>query len=153
MHEIYLVYLEPPYDNLRGWHIAMAAGALALLSAALYFANYSLSDVTIEMVWSEHRDVDRDRQAASLPKRCRVLDRLPAMGWCRVGNPIGGQNSNGQHRGAQSGINLLRGSLEKPSNEVQPLMGILDALHVPMWPCSSSVLRWHSFCTLFAEMS
>ena len=82
MHEVYLVYLEPPYDVARGWHIALAAGALTLLSAALYFANYSLSDVTIDIVWSESRDVDRDSRL----RLCRNIAGLliAALPWAGV---------------------------------------------------------------------
>jgi hypothetical protein len=62
MHEIYLVYLQPPYDQLRLIHIVLAAGALGLLSAALYYANYALSNVTIEIVWAECNDLESDNR-------------------------------------------------------------------------------------------
>src|SRR5689334_4344805 len=59
LHEIYLVYLEPLYDQ-RFTHIALALAALSLLSSVLYLANYWLSDIQIEILWSEQYDVDQD---------------------------------------------------------------------------------------------
>jgi hypothetical protein len=58
VQEIYLAYLES-YDV---GHIGFAALALAILSAALFFANYSFSNIRIEVLWSEHRDIDRERK-------------------------------------------------------------------------------------------
>ena len=82
------MYLEPPYDSERGWQIAMAAGALALLSAALYYANYSLSDVTIDIVWSESRDLDRDSRLRLIRNNAGLFcAALPWAGvWLGVSN-------------------------------------------------------------------
>jgi hypothetical protein len=82
IHELYLLYLEPPYDIWRGWQLAFAAGALTLLSTALYLLNYSLSDVSIEIVWSQHRDVDRDSKLRACRKFAGLL--AAALPWAGV---------------------------------------------------------------------
>ncbi len=132
MHEIYLAYLGSADDNLRGLHIVLAAGALALLSAALYFANYSLSDVTIQVVWSEHRDVDRDRRLRACRNVAGFL--IAFLPWAGVALGIwsAGKTATANIVELKAAADVLHGSLEKPSNEVQPLMGIMDALYAPM---------------------
>lgn len=59
MHEIYLAYLELPYDASRLAHIALAGGALALLSAALYYANYTFTKIVIDAEYSKDYNHDR----------------------------------------------------------------------------------------------
>ena len=85
---------SPRYDIWRGCQLAFAAGALALLSTALYLLNYSLSDVTIEIVWSQHRDVDRDSKLRACRKFAGLL--AAALPWAGVwvGVLLAGETAN-----------------------------------------------------------
>jgi hypothetical protein len=140
MHEIYLAYLEPsnlaylkPSDEIwRALHIVLAAGALALLSAALYFANYSLSDVNIDMVWSEHSDVDRDNKLRAFRNVAGLV--AAALPWAGVGYGIwlAGRTARGNLEKLNVAAGLLGGSLEKANTEIQLLTKTLDMLCAPL---------------------
>jgi hypothetical protein len=60
MHEIYLAHLERGATQGNLAHVVAAGSSLALLSAALYFSNYSLSNVQLDVMWAAHRDEDRE---------------------------------------------------------------------------------------------
>jgi hypothetical protein len=60
LHEVYAAHLESNLDIRTSVHVVTAAVCLSLLSAALYFANHSLSKVKLDILWAEHRDVDRE---------------------------------------------------------------------------------------------
>src|SRR5215471_17448220 len=52
LHEIYIADLEAQSRLTTLAHAVTAVLSLSLLSAALYFANYSLSNVRIEVLWA-----------------------------------------------------------------------------------------------------
>jgi hypothetical protein len=83
VQELYLAYLEPPYDLKRVMHITLAGAALALLSSAIFFANQSLSNVTIEFLWSRSRDTDEDRRLRAWRNISGVA--TAALPWIGVG--------------------------------------------------------------------
>src|SRR5262245_32775587 len=60
--EAYIAYLERP--NLAG--IAISALALYLLSAALYYGNYLLSTIRIDIIYSESANLQADRRLRSI---------------------------------------------------------------------------------------
>jgi hypothetical protein len=60
LHEIYLSYWEAASEMSGILQLLLAALSMVLLSAALFFANAVLTDVRFNVVWAEHRDVDRE---------------------------------------------------------------------------------------------
>ena len=83
LHEIYLSYLEPPYDFHRVRHVALAGAALALLSATLFLANYWFSEVERRVLWSERRDLPSDRLWRAWRNVSGIL--VAALPWIGVG--------------------------------------------------------------------
>ena len=147
IHEIYLLYLEPPYSVWRGFQLAFAAGALALLSAALYLLNYSLSDVTIEIVWSQHRDVDRDSKLRACRKSAGLLAAALPWAGVLVGVLLAGETA---HKNIEQ-INKaksLGGPVQEASATFEPLRDVLNGLHSPLLTialCGAAVLTFLHF--------
>ena len=83
LHEIYAALLEGRFGIYNLVHVVTAAFALTLLSAALYFANYRLSDTTIDIVWVAHRDVDVERRLRLI--RNWVGGTVAALPWIGLG--------------------------------------------------------------------
>ena len=53
LHEIYFSYLEPPASFGKARQFLFAVLALALLSGALFYINYALSTVRIDLIYSQ----------------------------------------------------------------------------------------------------
>src|SRR5262245_61389198 len=96
MHEIYLSYLEPPYDGWRLLHIVLAAAALSLLSAALYHSNYALSNVVIDVVYFEHYDFRKDSRLRAWRNSWGAI--LAALPWAGVAWGVWSATSNARER-------------------------------------------------------
>jgi hypothetical protein len=60
LHEIYFSSLEPPFDSGKAIQIALALASLALASAALFFANYTLSTTKIDIIYSDSANHETD---------------------------------------------------------------------------------------------
>jgi hypothetical protein len=132
MHEIYLAYLGSS-DDWHVWHIVAAAAALALLSAALYFANYSLSDVTIDVVWSEQRDLDRDSRLRAFRNLAGFA--VAMLPWVGVGFGLwsAGSTADENIESLAAAARMLGAPLEGATSDLQPLKLVLHGLYVPLF--------------------
>src|SRR5258708_5300946 len=148
MHEIYLAYLGSSGD-WRALHIATAAGALALLSAALYFANYSLSDVTIDVVWSEQRDLDRDARLRAFRNFAGFL--IAILPWIGVGYGIwlAGSTATENIRNLADAAGMLGVPIQKASIELRPLAVISRGLYLSLFVVALSGVAVAGFLHVF----
>jgi hypothetical protein len=60
LHEIYFSYLEPPLDPGKAAQMVLALASLALVSAALFFANYRLSTTKIDVIYTDSANHEID---------------------------------------------------------------------------------------------
>lgn len=82
--EIYISYLEGPDGSLTGWiaNIVAAAAVLALISAVLSEAHFSLSTMRINVIYSSYSNPDANSKLRSLQRTAAFI--LSFVPWLAV---------------------------------------------------------------------
>jgi hypothetical protein len=115
LHEIYLSYLEPPFGAGKAVHILIALLVLALVSSSLYYANYALGTIRIDVIYSQTGNYSSDVRLKLLRGIVGVLTALAP--WF------------GLALGVHNGAARMSRDIDRLSTALAPLMGDNQAIH------------------------
>ena len=124
LREIYLSYVEGPLDGGKLQHVVLALLALALLSGALYYANYVFSTARINFLYSRSPILPMDRHMRRL-RRFAGLSTASAPWLGLVYGLLAAAAQADRHRNELRGaLGALMGRIE----QLEPGLASIDTL-------------------------